>query len=301
MQIKANLTIKRLIDRFILVAFFAAGFITIFVTVGIVYVLITEGLKFFAFPEVTLREFLTGTEWTPTFFDKKFGIWPLAMGTFLIAGIAVIVSIPIGLTIAIYMSEFAPHSVREVVKPAIEFLEAVPTVVYGYFALLALTPIFQKFVPNLDSFNALVSGIVLGIMILPYTASMAEDAMHNVPQRMREASFALGANRYTTAVRVVLPASFSGVVAGFILGASRAIGETMVVAVAAGMYPNLTLDPREPVQTMTSYIVQVALGDLPYGSMEYQSVFAVGLALFIITFVFNSIAIWLKSKIREAY
>ncbi len=301
MQVKANLTIKRLIDKIVLVAFFAAGFITIFVTVGIVYVLITEGIKFFAFPEVTLKEFLTGKEWTPTFFDKKFGIWPLAAGTFLIAGIAMLVSIPVGLILAIYLSEFAPHKLRETVKPIIEFLEAVPTVVYGYFALLALTPVFQKFVPDLNSFNALVTGIVLGIMILPYTASMAEDAMHSVPQRIREASFALGATRFTTAIKVVLPASISGVIAGFILGASRAIGETMVVAIAAGMYPNLTLDPREPVQTMTSYIVQVALGDLPHGSLEYQSVFAVGLALFIITFVFNSIAIWLKSKLREAY
>lgn len=301
MQVRANLTIKRLINNLVLAVFFAAGFITIFVTVGIVYVLITEGLKFFSFPEVSLKEFLTGTEWTPTFFDKKFGILPLVAGTFLIAGIAVLVSIPLGLTIAIYLSEFAPPKVREIVKPIIEFLEAIPTVVYGYFALLTLTPIFQIFVPDLESFNALVPGVALGIMILPYTASMAEDAMHYVPQRIREASFALGATRFTTAIKVVLPASLSGVVAGFILGASRAIGETVIVAVAAGMYPNLTLDPREPVQTMTSYIVQVALGDLPHGSLEYQSVFAVGLTLFIITFVFNSIAIWLKSKLREVY
>ena len=301
MEVKASLRVKRFVNNLVLVVFFAAGFITIFVTLGIVYVLVSEGLKFFSFPEVTLKEFLTGTEWTPTFYDKKFGIWPLVSGTFLIAGVAMLVSVPLGLIISIYLSEFAPVKVRETIKPIIEFLEAVPTVVYGYFALLTLTPIFQVLIPDLEPFNALVPGVVLGIMILPYTASMAEDSMRGVPQRIREASFALGATNFTTAVRVVLPASFSGVMAGFILGASRAIGETVVVAIAAGMYPNLTLDPREPVQTMTSYIVQVALGDLPHGSLEYQSVFAVGLALFIISLFFNSVALWLKMRIREAY
>ncbi len=301
MVVKANLTVKKLINNIVLAVFFTAGFITIFVTLGIVYVLVSEGLRFFSFPEVTLKEFLTGTEWTPTFYDKKFGVWPLVAGTFLIAGIAMLVSVPLGLIIAVYLSEFAPIKVREMVKPIIEFLEAIPTVVYGYFALLTLTPLFQKFMPELESFNALVPGVVLGIMILPYTASMSEDAMRGVPQRIREASFALGATRFTTAVRVVLPASISGVFAGFVLGAARAIGETVVVAIAAGMYPNLTLDPREPVQTMTSYIVQVALGDLPHGSLEYQSVFAVGLALFLISLFFTSIATFLKLRLREAY
>jgi phosphate transport system permease protein len=282
-----------------LAVFFTAGFFTIFITIGIVYVLLTDTLEFFK--EVSIKEFLTEKEWTPVFATKKFGIWPLIAGTFLIAVIAMIVSVPLGLLIAIYLSEYASVTVKEIAKPIIEFLEAVPTVVYGYFTLLFVTPLLQKIVPNLEGFNSLAPGIVLGFMILPYTASMAEDAMKGVPQRIREASYALGATKLWTAIRIILPASISGIVAGFILGASRAIGETMVVAIAAGMYPNLTLDPREPIQTMTGYIVQVALGDLPFGSIEYLSIFAVGFTLFIIAFFFNSIALWLKSKIREMY
>jgi phosphate transport system permease protein len=294
-----SLGYKRILDKFMLAVFFTAGFLTIFITIGIVYVLLTDTLEFFK--EVSIKEFLTEKEWTPVFATKKFGIWPLIAGTFLIAAIAMIVSVPLGLLIAIYLSEYASVSVKEIAKPIIEFLEAVPTVVYGYFTLLFVTPLLQKIVPNLESFNSLAPGIVLGFMILPYTASMAEDAMKGVPQRIREASYALGATKLWTAIRIILPASISGIVAGFILGASRAIGETMVVAIAAGMYPNLTLDPREPIQTMTGYIVQVALGDLPFGSIEYLSIFAVGFTLFIIAFFFNSIALWLKSKIREMY
>ncbi len=282
-----------------LAVFFTAGFITIFITVGIVYVLLSDSIEFFK--EVSIKEFLTEKEWTPVFATKKFGIWPLVSGTFLIAGIAMVVSVPLGLLISIYLSEYASVRVREFAKPIIEFLEAIPTVVFGYFTLLFVTPFLQKIVPNLDGFNSLAPGIVLGFMILPYTASMAEDAMKGVPQRIREASYSLGATKLRTALKIVLPAAVSGVVAGFILGASRAIGETMVVAIAAGMYPNLTLDPREPVQTMTGYIVQVALGDLPFGSIEYLSIFAVGLALFLIAFIFNSIALWLRSRIREVY
>jgi len=294
-----SLVYKRILDKFMLAVFFTAGFFTIFITIGIVYVLLTDTLEFFK--EVSIKEFLTEKEWTPVFATKKFGIWPLIAGTFLIAVIAMIVSVPLGLLIAIYLSEYASVTVKEIAKPIIEFLEAVPTVVYGYFTLLFVTPLLQKIVPNLESFNSLAPGIVLGFMILPYTASMAEDAMKGVPQRIREASYALGATKLWTAIRIILPASISGIVAGFILGASRAIGETMVVAIAAGMYPNLTLDPREPIQTMTGYIVQVALGDLPFGSIEYLSIFAVGFTLFIIAFFFNSIALWLKSKIREMY
>jgi len=294
-----SLVYKRILDKFMLAVFFTAGFFTIFITIGIVYVLLTDTLEFFK--EVSIKEFLTEKEWTPVFATKKFGIWPLIAGTFLIAAIAMIVSVPLGLLIAIYLSEYASVTVKEIAKPIIEFLEAVPTVVYGYFTLLFVTPLLQKIVPNLEGFNSLAPGIVLGFMILPYTASMAEDAMKGVPQRIREASYALGATKLWTAIRIILPASISGIVAGFILGASRAIGETMVVAIAAGMYPNLTLDPREPIQTMTGYIVQVALGDLPFGSIEYLSIFAVGFTLFIIAFFFNSIALWLKSKIREMY
>jgi phosphate transport system permease protein len=294
-----SLVYKRILDKFMLAVFFTAGFFTIFITIGIVYVLLTDTLEFFK--DVSIKEFLTEKEWTPVFATKKFGIWPLIAGTFLIAVIAMIVSVPLGLLIAIYLSEYASVTVKEIAKPIIEFLEAVPTVVYGYFTLLFVTPLLQKIVPNLEGFNSLAPGIVLGFMILPYTASMAEDAMKGVPQRIREASYALGATKLWTAIRIILPASISGIVAGFILGASRAIGETMVVAIAAGMYPNLTLDPREPIQTMTGYIVQVALGDLPFGSIEYLSIFAVGFTLFIIAFFFNSIALWLKSKIREMY
>ncbi|MDI1472080.1 MAG: phosphate ABC transporter permease subunit PstC [Thermodesulfovibrio sp.] len=295
----ASLGYKRILDKLMLAVFFTAGFITIFITIGIVYVLLADTLEFFK--EVSIKEFLTEKEWTPVFATKKFGIWPLIAGTFLIAAIAMIVSVPLGLLIAIYLSEYASVSVKEIAKPIIEFLEAVPTVVYGYFTLLFVTPLLQKIVPDLESFNSLAPGVVLGFMILPYTASMAEDAMKGVPQRIREASYALGATKLWTAIRIILPASISGVIAGFILGASRAIGETMVVAISAGMYPNLTLDPREPIQTMTGYIVQIALGDLPFGSIEYLSIFAVGFTLFIIAFVFNSIALWLKSKIREMY
>ncbi len=294
-----NLKFKKIKNKMMLAAFFAAGFFTIFITIGIVYVLLTDSIEFFKI--VSIKEFLTEKEWTPLFANQKFGVWPLIAGTFLIAGIAVIISIPLGLIIAIYLSEYAPYRVREFAKPMIEFFEAIPTVVYGYFTLLFVTPLLQKIVPNLEAFNSLAPGIVLGFMILPYTASMAEDALKGVPQRIREASYALGATKFRTAISIVLPAAISGVIAGFILGASRAIGETMVVAVAAGMYPNLTLDPREPVQTMTGYIVQVALGDLPFGSIEYLSIFAVGSTLFIIAFIFNSIALWLRSKIREAY
>lgn len=295
----SDLTRKKIIDRFMLAVFFTAGFITIFITIGIVYVLLSDSIEFFK--EVSLKEFLTEKEWTPVFATKKFGVWPLVAGTFLIAGIAMIVSIPLGLIIAIYLSEYASVRVKEIAKPIIEFLEAIPTVVYGYFTLLFVTPLLQKIVPDLESFNSLAPGIVLGFMILPYTASMAEDAMKGVPQRIREASYALGATKFRTAIYIVIPAAISGIVAGFILGASRAIGETMIVAIAAGMYPNLTLDPRQPIQTMTGYIVQVALGDLPFGSIEYLSIFAVGFTLFIIAFIFNSIALWLKARIREAY
>lgn len=295
----SDLTRKKIIDRFMLAVFFTAGFITIFITIGIVYVLLSDSIEFFK--EVSLKEFLTEKEWTPVFATKKFGVWPLVAGTFLIAGIAMIVSIPLGLIIAIYLSEYASVRVKEIAKPIIEFLEAIPTVVYGYFTLLFVTPLLQKIVPDLESFNSLAPGIVLGFMILPYTASMAEDAMKGVPQRIREASYALGATKFRTAIYIVIPAAISGIVAGFILGASRAIGETMIVAIAAGMYPNLTLDPRQPIQTMTGYIVQVALGDLPFGSIEYLSIFAVGFTLFIIAFIFNSIALWLKARIREVY
>ncbi|MCS7171372.1 MAG: phosphate ABC transporter permease subunit PstC, partial [Aquificaceae bacterium] len=251
------------------------------------------------FPTSLIR-FFTETEWTPTFYNKQIGIWPLVNGTFLIAFISMVVAVPLGILVAVYLSEYASWRVREIVKPWLDFLEAVPTVVYGYFALLFVTPILQKvlepFGIPVEGMNALSPGIVIGIMILPYTASMVEDAFRGVPQYLREASYSLGASRLRTALLVVLPAAKSGVLSAYLLGFSRAIGETMVVAVAAGMYPQITANPLEPVQTITGYIVQVALGDLPFNSFEYLSIFAAGFTLFIITLILNSIAVYLKSK-----
>ena len=290
---------KRAVDKVATFLFLSAASFTVLITAGILYVLLSDTIRFFR--EVSLIEFLTETEWTPVFSEKKFGVWPLVTGTLLTAGIASLISIPLGLIIAIYLSEFASYKVREFVKPIIEFLEAIPTVVYGYFALLFVTPLLQKFIPELDAFNALSPGIVMGIMILPYTASMSEDALRGVPQELREAAYSMGASKLKTALTVVVPAAFSGIVASFILAVSRAMGETMVVAIAAGMYPNFTLNPLEPVETITAYIVQISLGDLPYGSVEYLSIFAVGFTLFVITFIFNLIAFWLRNKIREAY
>ncbi len=290
---------KRAVDKVATFLFLSAASFTVLITAGILYVLLSDTIRFFR--EVSLVEFLTETEWTPVFSEKKFGVWPLVTGTLLTAGIASLISIPLGLIIAIYLSEFASYKVREFVKPIIEFLEAIPTVVYGYFALLFVTPLLQKFIPELDAFNALSPGIVMGIMILPYTASMSEDALRGVPQELREAAYSMGASKLKTALTVVVPAAFSGIVASFILAVSRAMGETMVVAIAAGMYPNFTLNPLEPVETITAYIVQISLGDLPYGSVEYLSIFAVGFTLFVITFIFNLIAFWLRNKIREAY
>ncbi|MFN3567369.1 MAG: phosphate ABC transporter permease subunit PstC [Caldimicrobium sp.] len=281
---------------------------SILVTIGIVVVLVEDTIRFFTHPDgggfpTSLIRFFTEKEWTPTFEIKKIGIWPLLAGTFLIAGTSMIVSIPLGIIIAVYLSEFASWKVRESIKPWLDFLEAIPTVVYGYFALLAVTPLLQwilKFFKlELQGMNALSPGIVLGIMILPFTASMIEDSLKGVPQYLREASYALGASKLKTAFFVVVPAAKSGILASYLLGASRAIGETMVVAIAAGMYPNLTLNPLEPVQTITGYIVQVALGDLPYLSFEYLSIFAVGFMLFIITLFFNILAIYVKSKVER--
>lgn len=302
MTIEAKKRVDALFSLFLLLT----GLITILVTVGIVFVLLVDAIKFFTHPDGggfpnSLIRFFTEKEWTPTFVNKQIGIWPLLAGTFLIAGIALLVSVPLGLLIAIYMSEYLSPNKREALKPFLDFLEAVPTVVYGYFALLFVTPILQwvfaKFNIEVQGMNALSPGIVVGIMILPFTASMVEDALRGVPQFLREASYSLGASKLRTAFFVVLPAAKSGVLASYLLGMSRAIGETMVVAIAAGMYPQLTLNPLEPVQTITGYIVQVALGDLPFNSFEYLSIFAAGLALFIITLFFNSLAVYLKSNI----
>jgi len=242
-----------------------------------------------------------GTEWTPLFSEKHFGVLPLVAGTFLASAIAMLVALPAGLLTAIYLSEYAATRVRRVVRPVLEVLAGVPTVVYGYFALQFVTPLLQSFVPGLAGFNALSPGIVMGIMILPLVSSLSEDALHSVPNGLREGAYALGSTRMQTALRVVVPAAFSGISGAAILAASRAIGETMIVAIAAGQQPRLTLDPRVPVETMTAYIVQVSLGDTPAGTLEYRTIFAVGMLLFLFTFALNIVSNWLRNRYREEY
>jgi phosphate transport system permease protein len=276
-----------------------AAFVSVFTTVAILYVLISESIAFFE--TVPLIDFLTDTQWTPLFEDAHYGILPLLSGTLTVAGVGLLVAIPLGTIIAIYLSEFASVRVRETVKPFLEMLEGVPTIVYGYFALLFVTPLLQKIFPGLPGFNMLSPGIVIGIMIVPYISSVTEDAMRAVPMALREGSYAMGATRFQTAIRVVTPAAISGIAAAYILGISRAVGETMVVAVAAGMQPTLTFNPMEPAATITAYIVQVALGDLPHGSIGYQTIFAAGLTLVLLTLLFNVLGYWMRKKYREAY
>lgn len=272
---------------------------SIFVTLGIVFILIYEAAGFFE--DISIIEFLTGKQWTPLFAQPKFGILPLVSGTLLVTSIAVTVALPIGLIVAVYLSEYAPFKIREIAKPLLEILAAVPTVVYGYFALLFLTPILQSFIPNLSGFNALSPGIIMGIMIIPYVSSVSEDAMKAVPMQIREGSYAMGATKFQTAFRVVIPSAFSGIAAAFIIGISRAIGETMVVAIAAGMMPNLTINPLEPIQTLTAYIVGISLGDVPHGTIEYKTIFAAGITLFFMTLFLNILGFWFRRKIREVY
>jgi phosphate transport system permease protein len=278
--------------------FFCAA-ASILVTLGIVLVLIFETAEFLR--EVPITDFLFGTVWTPLFFEKRFGVLPLIGGTLLTSVIAMVVALPAGLLTAIYLSEYAKARVRRVVRPVLEVLAGVPTVVYGYFALQFVTPLLQRFVPGLAGFNALSPGIVMGIMILPLVSSLSEDALHSVPNGLREGAYALGSTRMQTALRVVVPAAFSGISAASILAMSRAVGETMIVAVAAGQQPRLTLDPRVPVETMTAYIVQVSLGDTPAGTLEYRTIFAVGMLLFLSTFLLNLMSIWLRNRFREEY
>lgn len=290
---------RKIKEKLIESALFLSALFSVLITVGIVIVLSYESFGFFK--EVSVKEFLTGTQWTPLFADPKFGILPLVSGTLLITVIALAVSLPLGITVAIYLSEYAPHRLRETIKPVLELLAAVPTVVYGYFALLFLTPVLQKLIPDLSGFNALSPGIIMGIMIIPYVSSVSEDAMKAVPMHIREGSYAMGATKLQTALKVVIPSAFSGIAAAFVIGISRAIGETMVVAIAAGMMPNFTANPLEPVQTLTSYIVQVSLGDVPHGSIGYKTIFAAGITLFLMTLLFNLIGFWLRKRIREVY
>ena len=296
---RSALRYRKIRDRLVEAVLLAAGLVAVFTTVAIVVILLSESAAFFE--HVSLKDFFTDTLWTPLFADAHYGIAPLVAGTLTTTLVALIVAVPLGTTIAIYLSEFAPAQIRETVKPVLELLGAVPTVVFGYFALTMVTPALQKLMPELPGFNMLSAGLVIGLMIVPYISSVSEDAMRSVPRYMREGSYAMGATRLQTAVRVVVPGAFSGLAAAFILGISRAVGETMVVAIAAGMQPNLTFDPREPAATITAYIVQVSLGDLPHGSIGYQSIFAAGLVLMGITLIFNVIGFSLTRRFREAY
>jgi len=286
---------ERLIEGVLLLA----ASVSVFTTLGIVYILLKESLAFFT--HVPVWTFLTDTQWTPLFDDAHFGIMVLLAGTVSSSAVALLIAIPLGTIIAIYLSEFAGHKTRETMKPLLELLSGVPTIIYGYFALLFVTPLIQKIYPELPGFNVLSAGIVMGIMIIPYVSSLAEDAMRAVPMSLREGSYAMGGTRYQTAVKVVFPAALSGIAAAYILGISRAVGETMILAVAAGMQPNLSLNPLEPAATITSYIVQVALGDLPHGSIGYQTIFAAGLMLLLLTLAYNMLGYWVRRRDREAY
>ena len=273
--------------------------ITILVTVGIIWVLLSETVAFFS--EVSIIEFLTDTEWTPLFAVKRFGILPLVAGTFLTTAIAIAVALPIGLTIAIYLNEYANASFRAIVKPLLEILATIPTVVYGFFALTVVTPFLQQIIPGLAGFNALSAGMVMGIMIIPMISSLSEDAISAVPKSLREAAYGMGSTRLQTAFGVMVPAASSGILVSIILAISRAVGETMIVAIAAGQQPRLTLNPLVPIETMTTYIVQVSLGDVPHGSLEYRTIFAAGITLFVFTFALNNISFWIKKKYQEKY
>jgi phosphate transport system permease protein len=290
---------RHLRERFIEALLFLSAVLSVAIMLAIILMLVKESFVFFQ--HVPVWDFLTDTQWTPLFDDAHYGILPLVSGTIVSSFIALSVALPLGTIIAIYLSEFAPFTIREIAKPFLELLGGVPTVVYGYFALLFVTPLLQSILPELPGFSLLSAGLVMGIMIIPYVSSMTEDAMRAVPMNLREGSYAMGATRFQTAIRVVMPAAYSGIAAAYILGISRAVGETMVVAIAAGMQPNLTWNPMEPAATITAYIVQVSLGDLPHGSIGYQTIFAAGLTLLLITLVFNIIGHLLRRRYREIY
>ena len=275
------------------------GLVSVLTTIGIVVVLITESIGFFE--QVPIAEFLTGTRWAPLFRDQAFGILPLLNGTVLIAIGASLVALPVGLLSAIYLSEYATARVRKIVKPVLEVLAGIPTVVYGYFALAFVTPILRFFFPETGIFNAASAAIVVGIMIIPMVSSLSEDALSAVPRALREAAFGLGATKFEVSTRVVVPAALSGVVASFILAISRAIGETMAVTLAAGATPRMTLSFLESIQTMTAYIVQVSLGETPHGTLEYRTIFAVGLVLFLVTLAMNLLSQRVTRRFREEY
>lgn len=273
--------------------------ITILTTIGIIAVLLFQSITFFK--EVSIVSFFTDTQWTPLFSEKHFGILALVSGTALTSLIAIVVALPIGLTIAIYLNMYAPKSFRKTLKPFLEILAAIPTVVYGFFALTIVTPFLQKIYPDLETFNSLSAGIVMGIMIIPFVSSLSEDALYAVPKSLKEAAFGMGSTRFQTSFKVMVPAASSGIIVSIILAISRAIGETMIVAIAAGQQATFTFNPTIPIQTITSYIVQVSMGDAPQGSMEYRTIFAAGLTLFVFTFILNSLSFYIKKKYQEKY
>ena len=290
---------RNVLERCIEFGLLCSGMFAIFITLAIIYILVSEAIPFFQ--HVSLYDFLTDTVWTPNYSIKHYGIMALVSGTLTTTFIALLVAVPLGTITAIYLSEFATHKVRETIKPVLELLVGVPTVVFGYFALMLVTPLLQKIYPDLTTFNMLGPGIVMGIMIVPYIASVAEDAMRAVPMAMREGSYAMGATRFQTAVKVITPAAISGIIAAYILAISRAVGETMIVAIAAGQQPNFTFNPVESAATITSYLVSVALGDLEHGGIGFQSIFAAGLTLLIMTLMFNIIGHAVRKKYAERY
>ena len=277
----------------------ACSFVTVLTTAGIILVLAVDTVKFFG--DVSIIDFFTDTQWTPLFAEKHFGILPLLSGTLLTTTIAVSVAVPLGLTIAVYLNEYASPRFTAIVKPVLEILAAIPTVVYGFFALQFLTPVLQSFIPGLRGFNALSPGLVMGVMIIPYVTSLSEDALRAVPGALREASYGMGATKFQTAFRVMIPAASSGIIISVILAISRALGETMIVAIAAGQEPNLTFNPMESVETITTYIVQVSMGDVPQDSLEYRTIFAAGMTLFLFTFLLNNISFWMRRKFHNNY
>ncbi|MFD2671682.1 phosphate ABC transporter permease subunit PstC [Marinicrinis sediminis] len=288
-------------DRYMPVVLALFAGLSILTTIGIVLILVTEAYHFFEV--VPFWDFITGTKWTPLFGgdQQAFGVLPLVVGTFLITVIACIVAIPIGLGSAIYLSEYAPHKIRTILKPVLEILAGIPTIVYGFFALTFVTPIIKELFPQTMMFNALSAGLVVGVMIIPMISSLSEDAMNAVPRSLRDAGYALGSTKLEVAIKIVVPAAFSGIVSSFVLGISRAIGETMIVTVAAGLTPNMSFNPLESVQTLTAYIVSVSSGDTTYGSVPYLTIYSVGITLFVLTLIMNIIAGYISRKFREEY
>ncbi|MFD2162402.1 phosphate ABC transporter permease subunit PstC [Paradesertivirga mongoliensis] len=286
-------------ERIIEVILFLCSLLTVLITLGIIVILASETFNFFS--KVSIIEFFTETEWTPLFANKKFGILPLVCGTLLVTVIAILVALPLGLTIAVYLNEYANQKFTAVVKPLLEILAAIPTVVYGFFALTFVTPLLQRVLPNLSGFNALSAGLVMGVMIIPYISSLSEDALRAVPKSLREAAYGMGSTRLQTAFKVMVPAASSGIIVSVILAISRAIGETMIVAIAAGQEPKLTLNPLTSLETITTYIVQVSMGDVPRNSIEYSTIFSAGITLFIFTFLLNNISFVIKRKYHQKY